>query len=334
MSEERFTVVIPTRNRLAIVLDLLGYLRQGLRWTGPIIVVDQSDDGGAELARRLREDGLTGVDHYPHLERGVSHARNAGALRARTEWLVFLDDDMRPARDYLSSAASFVQANPWVDAVQGLKEDRAGWDLYSADKAGWRTSRHRQALLERADMTGASGAWWFLIHRRAPYPTLSIGVSGSNLVVRKKAFLGAGGFDGQMHEWGEDMEFGVRLWWYGYRVCFCPELAAFHLHAPVGGNRGSRKGIVQRLFEPQPSPSWLYLHLQWLPGLPYRQLLTHYLLKSARRPWTFPVHLVRLLRAARIARQRAIAGPQYAQAPCPRCGWAAGSGGGSVPSGR
>ena len=44
---ERFTVVVPTRNRPRAALELARYLRLELGWRCPIVIVDQS---GKELA--------------------------------------------------------------------------------------------------------------------------------------------------------------------------------------------------------------------------------------------------------------------------------------------
>jgi glycosyltransferase involved in cell wall biosynthesis len=53
-----YTVIIPTRNRPASAFGLLKYLREQLGWECCIVVVDQSDDHGEELASLVKAANL------------------------------------------------------------------------------------------------------------------------------------------------------------------------------------------------------------------------------------------------------------------------------------
>jgi len=46
---DQFTIIIPTRNRPEIAHELVLYIREELGWSMPIVIADQSEDGGERL---------------------------------------------------------------------------------------------------------------------------------------------------------------------------------------------------------------------------------------------------------------------------------------------
>ena len=305
-----FTVIVPTRNRSEMAVDLVRYLRSELGWDEPVIVVDQSDDGGAALARLLSAEDLNNVKHCVQEQRGTSVARNEGAVTARSSWLIFLDDDVRPAEEYLDHLRAFVEENSWVDAVQGAVE--YGWEEYRQDPALWgaRASRNGRQGGER-DWGGLD---WFLRTPKSPYSCMVVGLGSGNLAISRDVFLSAGGFDENCEGLGEDIELGLRLWWFGYRTCLCPDAVAFHLRAAFGGTRQQRRRR-ETLFIPDPPPSLIYFLLKWFPGRAFREAILKQMGKWIWRPWGIPFKAIRLMRSMRIAKERLRQGPKYLQAP-------------------
>lgn len=101
----RFSIVIPTYNRLDILPEVLAALerQEGATEFEVVVVDDGSSDGTADwLAsfepayplRRLRQPN-----------RGPAAARNAGVAAARHERVAFLGDDTVPARGWLAAHA-------------------------------------------------------------------------------------------------------------------------------------------------------------------------------------------------------------------------------------
>jgi GT2 family glycosyltransferase len=313
-----FTVIIPTRNRPACVLALLQYLRQDLGWTCPVIVVDQSDDRGAALADRLSTGELGSVLHRPQEERGTGVARNAGARLARTDWLLLLDDDVRPARGYLEALCRFIAQNPWLDAVQpGLKQ-RDAWDAYRQDPERWLAERHSKPPARFRLPESWDAVRWFIGSPRSRYEVLTIGVGSGNLAISQRAFEGVGGFDEHIEGRGDDAEFGLRLWWYGYRTCVFPYAVAFHLREAEGGLRPVRSRW-ERLLDPDPAVGWMYFYLKWFPGAIYRSLVRYYVWRAVIvRPWVLPVKWLRLWRSIALAKARLRSGPRYLSPPVSR----------------
>ena len=120
------SVVIPTRNRRATLVDTLArVLAQECPSSGfEVIVVDngstdETADALADLARRSggRLRGLR------EPLRGPAAARNTGAAAASGEVIVFLGDDTEPADDQLlASHAAHHEAHPGRPSGQAASQ--------------------------------------------------------------------------------------------------------------------------------------------------------------------------------------------------------------------
>jgi glycosyltransferase involved in cell wall biosynthesis len=96
------SVVVPTRDRRALLLRTLASARIQRGVDLEIIVVDDgSTDGSATAVRDLGDPRIEVISHTR--SRGVSAARNAGLDRATAAWVAFLDDDDLWAPDKLLS---------------------------------------------------------------------------------------------------------------------------------------------------------------------------------------------------------------------------------------
>lgn len=107
------TIVIPVRNEIANIEACLQSLstQTGLRDDLSIIVVDdESQDGTAEMvARATRADpriAVLAAGPLPPDWMGKPHACWMGALRAETEWLCFVDADVRAEPGLLRAATA------------------------------------------------------------------------------------------------------------------------------------------------------------------------------------------------------------------------------------
>jgi GT2 family glycosyltransferase len=303
------TAIIPTCNRPEMACDLVRYLRHDLGWTCPIVLVDQSEDRGQELSRRLAEGAWPDVAHIPQTGRGAGRARNEAARRANSSWLLFLDDDVRPFSGYLNELEAFLQASPWSDAVTGKVQSRGDWQLYQDNPEEWSRQLPSAASPRRLPWS-RTGLGPFLKTPRSPYETLAVGVSGGNLAVSRRAFFGVGGFDERIISFGTDQELGLRLWWYGYRTCYRPRLIVFHLHHSTGGNLDHKPRHRRRV-----DADSYYLFLRWFPG---SLACLGSFLESIRSPRRVPRNFWWFLHALREARGLVREGPRYLSPPAPR----------------
>lgn len=100
------TVVIPTFRRpagLTRVLEALaGQAAPGISWD--VLVVDNDDPPGASATFEEHADQVgVPVRLVRERERGASHTRNRGMAEATGSIIVFLDDDVVPAPDWLAT---------------------------------------------------------------------------------------------------------------------------------------------------------------------------------------------------------------------------------------
>jgi glycosyltransferase involved in cell wall biosynthesis len=133
MDDPVVTVVIPTRNRRALLEVTLGaVLRQDVPLE--VVVVDEgSDDGTGAWLAALGDARVRTVRH--DRPQGVARARNAGIEQARAPWLAFLDDDDRWAPDKLDAQLTALAARPeaaW-SAVGAVSVDVRGRRLRADD---------------------------------------------------------------------------------------------------------------------------------------------------------------------------------------------------------
>jgi Glycosyl transferase family 2 len=171
------TVVIPTRDRSALVRRALTSVARQSYAAADVVVVDDGslDDTVAALSRlggavRLVEGaGL-----------GAAAARNAGVVAARTEWVAFLDSDDLWREDHLSTLASAIAATGGVASLYfsdaALPDGGTAWS-----RSGFAPSAPLEVEAERA------GAPWVLLPRQ-PMMTPAV-------VVARAAYLGCGGQD-------------------------------------------------------------------------------------------------------------------------------------------
>jgi GT2 family glycosyltransferase len=87
------SLIIPTRNRPAIVADTVASILAGEDVPTELVIVDQSDDQNAVLATLITTRECD-VRYLWHPAVGVSRARNDGINAARHDILVFTDDDV------------------------------------------------------------------------------------------------------------------------------------------------------------------------------------------------------------------------------------------------
>jgi GT2 family glycosyltransferase len=197
-SDHRVTVVVATRNRWPD-------LRRSLpRHEGPVILVDNaSDDGTPALVRREFPD--VRVVELP-VNRGAV-ARNLGVLLAQTPYVAFADDDSWWAPGALAAAAACFDAAPRLGLV-------AGHILVGPEERDDDTSvAMASSPLGRDD--------------ELPGPSV-LGFLACGAIVRRDAFLAAGGFDDIVFFRGEEERLALDLTSRGWGLAYVDSVVAHH----------------------------------------------------------------------------------------------------------
>ena len=129
------SVAIPTHNRQELLRRVLAALA---KQTYPmdqfevIVVVDGSDDGTEEMLKALQNPYELRVLQQP--QGGPSRARNVAIAAARGQVIIFLDDDVIPVPQFVSTHAAIHQHDPEAVVVGRLLAypigERPGWERW------------------------------------------------------------------------------------------------------------------------------------------------------------------------------------------------------------
>ncbi len=225
------SLIIPTCGRFLFTHYCLAALCAcGDKTSFEVIIID--DDPVGDTALRLRNYGnLRVVRNEENI--GFVHSCNRGAMLARGEYLVFLNNDTQ------------VQSG-WLDALI--------WTFQNLPEAGIVGSRliypdGRQQ--EAGGIVFKDGSAWNYGHLDDPYrPEYSYlrqpdYVSGAALAIRRELFVQMGGFDPRYAPgYYEDTDLALRVRFGGHRIYYQPWSRVLHVEGgSSGGNESTPTGM-------------------------------------------------------------------------------------------
>lgn len=114
------TVVVPTRNRAVLLQEAVGSVQKQTIGDWELIVVDDaSSDSTPRWLNGLRDPRIRTMRLEQHLER--SAARNRGMASARSDFILFLDDDDRLLSTGLERLLAALNGKPEAVAAIGAR---------------------------------------------------------------------------------------------------------------------------------------------------------------------------------------------------------------------
>ena len=193
--EVEISIVVPTFQGAGVLHELLTSLVAGAParpWE--VVVADNgSTDGIDEVVAPFR--GVLPVRLVDaSANRGVSAARNAGAMEATGRKLLFVDQDDLLAPGAIAALADALDHADVVGPRIDCESLNPGW------------VRHTRSLPQEHGLGQDRLPW----------------VYGSGLGVRREAFFAVRGFDGHFDEGCEDVDLCWRLGNLGYRIAYVP----------------------------------------------------------------------------------------------------------------
>lgn len=282
-------VVIPTYGRDDVLVETV---RRVLDLDPPpdeLLVVDQTPRHSEAVERELTRLSVAGRIAWVRLPApSIPRAMNAGLLRARSEIVLFLDDDVVPGPELVGAhLAAHRESGAAVVAGQVLQpgeEPEHGLE---------RPFRFRSA--ERRWVTE---------------------VMGGNFSIRRDLAIGIGGMDENFVRaaYGFEAEMCQRARAGGADILFEPRASIRHLRAASGGTRAY--GHHLRTARPGHSVGAFYRILRTSPGGAVPARFAERLARSVRtrhhraRPWWIPVTLAAELTGLAWAVGLALRGPR------------------------
>jgi glycosyltransferase involved in cell wall biosynthesis len=242
------TVVIPTLDRAAVLVDTVRDMLAQDFENYEIVIVDQSDDANDEVLKLFHGVTKPRVRYFKADFRGLPQARNFGWRHARGDVVLYVDDDIRTDRDlvrrhfncHVTTGASMVAGG--IDEARGdspLGGEPGSFNWWTATPA-----RHFNAR---------TGQW--CLH--AP---------GGNFSIRREALQHLGGVDEILNVGAalyEESELALRHRLAGMKTWFEPSARLLHLAAPMGGCRVPRDWPRYMFGLAHNRAILIYRHLRW-----------------------------------------------------------------------
>ena len=244
MEKYKFSVIIANYNGQNYLNDCLSSLFETVHSSFEVIIVeDGSTDSSLETISYFRKLHLIDLIKNRH-NLGLVASRNKAMARAKGDILVFLDNDTRVDRDWLTVLEETFSKDSQVGAAQCKIFDFK--KKHIIQEVGMKIIRQ----------TG----WGMTLGRgeedRGQYnSSIEIVALGAALAVRKEVARQVNGFDEKLVHYTDDLDFSWRVWISGYRIVLSPKSLVYH-------------------FTKKHQPSWrLYFHLS---KNSYRMILKNY----------------------------------------------------------
>ncbi len=202
MKDPRVALVILTHDRRETVCRTLAETL-ALPEAPAVVLVDNGSSDGTADAVAARFPAV----HVVRLARNIgAAARNAGVWRARAPYVALSDDDTTWRPGSLARAADHLDAHPRLAIVTG---------------------RVLVGAAGREDPTCTEMAASPLAADDLPGPAVLGFLAGASMV-RRAAFLGAGGFDPAFFIGGEERLLAVDLASAGWAIAYAPDVLVHH----------------------------------------------------------------------------------------------------------
>jgi len=217
-SNPSVSIIVPTYNREETLCNTIQDLLELHDQFSELLVVDQT--------REHLPDTLSFLSSLPEKVRiiklsapDLTKARNRGAREARSEIVLYLDDDIKPLPTLIRSHIRHYQ-DPTIGGIAGHVKSAYGIvrgldSRYHTSAFPWRYIRFDQD--------------WDLCE--------VVAAPGGNMSFRRALIFEAGGFDEQFvgNAYREETDFCLRLRKMSYRILFDPDAALIHYGKTDGG---------------------------------------------------------------------------------------------------
>ena len=189
-----FSIIIPTLNEERLLPNLLNDLKKQKEKKFEVLIIDgQSKDKTTAVAKKAYGKARIIISD----KRNLCHQRNIGGQKAKGDYLVFLDADIRIYNNYLSELKKTIDRNSYLFITTYLLPDvRDKFDIFLIQIANYTLEIMKLANKQMAP--------------------------GFNFIIYKNLFNKIGGFD-ERTTISEDHELSLRIQNAGVRLNIIPK---------------------------------------------------------------------------------------------------------------
>lgn len=216
------SVAIPTLNRGSVLLDTIKDVFEQDLQDFELLIIDQSMDRSIDYLNALKTYSKDKRFRYFHVTPpNVTTARNFALAKAESEYVVFLDDDVKLTKTLLRRYLGRFVTNPELSAIGG-RVMQEGYQIIDE-------------ILHFDELAISSGVF------TSPKSGFTNAFAGGNCALRVQDALAVGGFDTKYRNnaFREESDMSLKMSRAGMKIFFEPKAELLHLAAPRGGNRVS-----------------------------------------------------------------------------------------------
>jgi glycosyltransferase involved in cell wall biosynthesis len=213
------SVVIPTKDRLAILRETLPLFQRQAEVAEIVVVVDGSRDGTVEYLEDVSASDARVRYLDNGVNRGLPYSRNAGIEKALGEYIFTAEDDLIiPERFFKVLLAHLAESDADIIAAREIFR----FDDESADAALQRVRAVRGAPV---NLRNLEAAWHSQVDDDIEQPMLP-----APMLARAEVFR-AIKFDEKYagNWWREETDFQISALETGYKLVFCPHVVMFNV---------------------------------------------------------------------------------------------------------
>ena len=217
---KQFSIIICTYNRAEILGKCLQSIAEQTIVPSffEVIIVDNNSTDGTSKIMKPFTSKYANFRSIIEPKQGLSHARNRGCKEAKTDWVIYIDDDAIISPGYLKRVLLLIN-NYDFDCFGGMFY---AWYLYGKPKWLPKEFGSMTFLREGIGLIDGSSGW----------------LCGGNFAFKKEVLQTVGGFDpdfgmsGDQLGYGEDDYIQQILFDKNYKIGFDPDLVVYHAVLP------------------------------------------------------------------------------------------------------
>lgn len=292
-TEFSLSIVIPTYNRGELLIKTLNMLLHQDVCPDQILVMDQTVyEGKSAMKEQLKEMNTEGKIDWHQLKRpSIPISMNIGLSMATSDWVLFLDDDIRIGTDFIACLKRSIADGRYLAQVGQVVQP-------------WQEPNQKAEPRKKESGLHKDLTFQFNSDQEAEIENCMAG----NLCVNRAAAIAAGGFDENFSgaAYRFETEFSRRFCLYHKdKILYSPKFLIHHLHASRGGTRSHDDFLTSS--SPTHSEGDYYFALVCGKGSERWRYCVRRLCGSIVakfylfKPWFVPVRLLAELRGLRSA---------------------------------